>query len=173
MTWTLETSNGFESDKIAALAVPYLQGRFLDIGCGMRKVWPSAIGVDNGHHFGRQSAADVEGDGTDLSMFADQSMDAVFSSHFLEHVERERVPDVLKEWWRALRVSGYLVIYLPHADFYPRRGEPGANPDHKADYCPNDIIELMKEVGSWTMLENEERDGTNEYSFFQVYKKDE
>ena len=41
MTWDLSTSCGYESAKIAGIALPYLQGRGLDIGCGMSKVWPS------------------------------------------------------------------------------------------------------------------------------------
>lgn len=170
MVWTAETSCGFESSKIASIAVPYLQGRGLDIGCGMQKVWPSAIGVDNGHHFGR-GGADIQGDGTDLSMFADASMDYVFSSHFLEHVHGPIEP-VLREWWRVLKVGGRLVLYLPHKDWYPNIGEAGANPDHQRDMVPDDVIAAMKQLGMyWSLVENETRSGTNEYSFFQVYRK--
>src|SRR6185437_7980748 len=161
MTWTPETSCGFESSKVASIAVPYLQGRGVDCGCGMSPVWPSAIGIDNGHHFGER-AAGIRSDATDLSMFADGSLDYVFSSHVLEHIPVSKVLPTLKEWWRVLKVGGRLVLYLPHADFYPNVGKPGANPDHKADYRPSDIIDAMKKVGSWTMLENEERNGTNE-----------
>ena len=171
MTWNVDTSCGFESGKIAAIAVPYLQGRALDLGCGNAKCWPTMIGMDNGHHWGRGDA-DIVGDCTDLSMFADASMDAVFSSHLLEHVEVEDVPATLAEWWRVLRVGGRLVLYLPHKDLYPNMGEPGANTDHKSDFVPDDIIDSMRNVGSWTILENEVRSGTNEYSFFQVYRKD-
>src|SRR5271165_6957957 len=117
MTWTMETSCGFESAKIASLAVPYLQGKFLDIGCGQQTIWPTAIGIDNGHHFGPHSAG-MQGDGTDLSMFKDESMDGVFSSHFLEHIPQDKVPDVLREWARVLKVGGYLVLYIPSGNLY-------------------------------------------------------
>ena len=172
MTWDPSTSLGYESAKIASIAVPYLQGRGLDVGCGMNLVWPSAIGVDSKKAFGPHTAASVESEGDDLSMFADATMDYVFSSHTLEHFESEKVPAVLAEWWRVLKVGGRLVLYLPHADFYPNIGQPGANPDHKADYVPQDIINLMKSVGSWTMLEDEARNAANEYSFFQVFRKE-
>lgn len=171
MVWTAETSCGFESDKIASIVVPYLQGRCIDAGCGQRKVWPNLIGIDNGHHFGR-GGADIMGDCTDLSMFSDESMDGLFSSHFLEHVRGELLP-VLKEWWRVLKVGAHLVLYLPHKDLYPNMGKPGANPDHTRDLLPEDIIAVMEQVGSWTVLENGVRSGSNEYSFLQVFLKDE
>lgn len=171
MTWRRSDPQCFESDKIAALTVPYLQGKFLDIGCGRTTVWPSAIGVDNGHHWGADSAG-IHGDGTDLSMFSDGSMDAVFSSHLLEHFPRSQVSAVLKEWARVLKVGGYLVLYLPSANLYPRVGEDGANPDHKWDIFPGDVEAILRAgtVG-WTQIECEERDGTNEYSLFLVFQK--
>lgn len=174
MTWTLETSQGFESDKIAAFAVPYLQGKCLDIGCGMRKVWPGLIGIDNGHHFGVKSASDIDGDGKDLSLFADESVDGIFSSHCLEHVPRGEVPTVLAEWTRVLKAGGHLVLYVPSANFYPKMGEPGANPDHKWDIYPGDIERILDTAtfGYWTQLECEERSETNEYSLFLVFRKD-
>jgi len=180
VTWTLESSQGFESDKIAAFVVPYLQGKFLDLGCGMRTVWPSAIGVDNGHHFGGNSTG-IQGDSTDLSIFADESMDGVFSSHMLEHFPKEKWASLLREWARVLKIGGHLVLYVPSANLYPKMGEPGANPDHKSDIYEGDVENALKaltETGSkgsrigWTLLESEERSGTNEYSFFIVVRKE-
>jgi ADP-heptose:LPS heptosyltransferase/predicted SAM-dependent methyltransferase len=173
--WTLETSQGFESDKIAALVVPYTRGQGLDIGCGMRTVWPHAIGVDNGHHFGSRTAAKVFSEGGSLPLFADGSLDFIFSSHLLEHFHRENVPAILKEWARVLKVGGYLVLYVPSANLYPKCGEPGANPDHKWDIYPGDIESVLKNSSGfgWTQVENEERgtDQDNEYSLFEVYQK--
>jgi ADP-heptose:LPS heptosyltransferase len=98
-------------------------------------------------------------------------MDFVFSSHLLEHVEDPQA--VLKEWWRVIKHNGFLVLYLPHADFYPNVGTEGANPDHKFDFKPNDIIDYMKNVGGWDLVRSENRSTTddNEYSFLQVYQK--
>jgi ADP-heptose:LPS heptosyltransferase/predicted SAM-dependent methyltransferase len=175
VTWTAETSQGFESDKICHLIVPYVQGRALDIGCGQRTAWPSMIGIDNGHHFGAASAG-MSGNGKDLSMFSDGSMDAVFSSHFLEHVERAEVPTVLKEWARVLKIGGHLALYLPSGNLYPRIGQPGANPDHKWDPMPGDVEDILKAENfgcGWELVESEERSGTNEYSLFIVARKTE
>lgn len=169
--WTLETSRGQESSKIAHLVVPYAQGRGLDIGVGTQKCWPEMIGVDSLKDYGgqRPPSVDVVSNGEDLSLFGDKSFDYIFSSHFLEHVVDYKA--CLKEWWRTLKVGAHLILYLPHANLYPKIGEPGSNPDHKHDYMPDDIINAMKEIGSWELLENEERSKTNEYSFFQVFRK--
>ena len=177
MTWTVETSQGYESAKIASIAVPYLQGRLLDLGCGASKVWPSAIGMDNGGVYGK-GGADIAGDIADLSMFSDASFDAVFSSHALEDFERERVPAVLAEWLRVIKVGGYLVLYVPSANLYPKIGEDHANPAHKWDIYPGDIEAVLKEwaerndgLFGLTLHESEERAGTNEYSLFIVVRK--
>lgn len=171
MVWTADGSQGFESSKIAHLAVPYLQGKCLDIGCGMKKVWPSLIGIDSLKDYGTHRPADIDvvGEGESLSYFSDAAMDGVFSSHFLEHVVDFKA--CLKEWWRVIKPDGYLVLYLPHKKFYPNIGERGSNPDHKHDFMPDDIIEAMKQIGSWELLENEERSKGEEYSFYQVYRK--
>lgn len=177
MVWSLETSRGHEQDKIAALAVPYLQGRTLDLGCGMRKVWPSLIGVDNGGAFGQHTAADIRANIDDLSMFADASCDAVFSSHALEDFPREKVPEVLREWARVLKIGGHMVLYVPSANLYPKVGEPGANPHHQWDIYPRDIETMLCEEAAinpnygWELLESEERGEGNEYSLFIVARK--
>lgn len=171
MVWRIDGAQGFESDKVACITVPYAQGRGLDVGCGQRKCWHRMIGVDNLQDYGgnRPPCVDVVAAGDKLDMFADKTMDFVFSSHFLEHVTDTKA--CLQEWWRVLKPGGNLILYLPHKNFYPNIGQSGSNSDHKHDFLPDDIINIMKEVGSWELLENEERDKFNEYSFFQVYKK--
>lgn len=173
MVWTIDGPQGNESAKIKYDLVPYTRGRVLDLGCGPFKAFPHFIGVDNGHHdqnFGWQNKADIIVDSCEkLDLFASQSMDAVFSSHLLEHIEKHE--KALKEWYRVLKPGGYMCLYLPHKEFYPNVGQPGANPDHKHDFHPNDIIEVMKGVGGWDLVRNEDRNEDHEYSFFQVYKK--
>lgn len=171
MVWRREDPQGHESSKIATIAVPYLQGKCLDIGCGLSKVWPGLIGIDNCKDYGgqRPQSVDVVCEAEDLSLFANRSVDGVFSSHFLEHVVDYK--KCLAEWWRVIKFDGHLVLYLPHKKFYPNIGQPGANGDHKHDFTPDDIIEAMKKIGSWELLENEDRDKGQEYSFYLVFKK--
>lgn len=174
MTWNPQLPEGFESDKIAHLVVPYLQGRFLDLGCGRRKVWPSAIGIDDGSAFRDLTAADIRGDVTDLSLFGDETMDGVFSSHVLEDFPPDRVVEVLREWARVLKIGGYLCLYLPSANLYPKCGEEGANPKHRWDIYPGDVEKMLQRAMDgfgWELVESDERGGGDEYSLFVVAKK--
>ena len=172
MTWDPSTSCGYESSKIASIVLPYLRGKALDLGCGNAPVWPRVIAVDNGAVFG-DATAGVRGDIEDLSLFADASCDAVFSSHALEDFPAEKIPGVLREWSRILKVGGYLCLYVPSANLYPKMGEPGANPAHKVDIYAGDIQRwlLAGTDCGWTQVECEERGETNEYSWFEVYRK--
>ena len=145
-----------------------MHGRLLDVGCGAYKVFPHACGVDSGHHWGMRGV-DVKAEATDLSMFSDASHDCVYSSHLLEHIVDYKA--ALREWTRVVKVGGYICLYLPHKLFYPNIGQFGANVDHKHDFMPEDIIEAMKEIGGFDLLENEDRNEDDEYSFWQAYKR--
>ncbi len=175
MTWSKDAPQGAESKKVMWELVPYTRGFGLDIGCGPFKAFSHFIGVDNRSDtvlFGIQMDPDMTiPDACDLP-YKDGILDFAFSSHLLEHVEDHK--KALKEWWRVLKVGGRLVLYLPHKNFYPNIGVDGANPDHKHDFLPKDIVEAMREVApSWDLLENQERNQNDEYSFFQVYLKTE
>lgn len=175
MVWDIKTSAGFEADKVRFEVLPYLSRGGLDIGCGPKKVWPHLIGIDSGKDielFGVHMKPDiVVGTAERLPLFADNAIDNVFSSHLLEHIVDWHL--ALREWWRVVKPGGHLVLYLPHADFYPNVGEFGANPDHKHDFRPQDIVDFFRlAFPDWTLLENQARDGGNEYSFLLVFRKE-
>jgi ADP-heptose:LPS heptosyltransferase/predicted SAM-dependent methyltransferase len=172
MVWRKDDPYKAESKKIVWEVAPFLRGRGLDIGAGDFKVLPHAISVDNCHHaqFGLQIRPDVfVQDAADLSVFGSQSMDFVYSSHLLEHMADPAA--TLKEWWRLVKPGGYLVLYLPHDQHYPRIGEDGANPDHKHNLNNEMVAHWMSQCHTWDMVENQTRYGDDEYSFLQVYKK--
>jgi SAM-dependent methyltransferase len=50
---------------------------------------------------------------TDMSPVASESVDAVWSSHNLEHIHRHEVPAALAEFIRVLRPGGLLLLTLP------------------------------------------------------------
>lgn len=175
MVWKPETSQGNEAGKIRWELVPYTRGRVLDLGCGPNKAFPHFIGVDNGHHekFGYAIKPDLMSDCENLDLIADESCDAVFSSHLLEHIPYEKVPQVLTEWFRVIKTNGYLVLYLPDEDTYPKIGTEGANPDHKFDVNYNKVVWPMKDIGGWDLVEFQKRDRDDEYSLFFVFQKKE
>ncbi len=176
MTWTLENSRGNEASKIRWELVPYMRGRALDLGCGPYKVFPHFIGIDNGHHeqaFGIKAQADVLVDTCEkLILIADESVDCVFSSHLLEHIPYENVPEALGDWMRVLRKGGHLCLYVPDEDEYPRVGEKGANPDHKFDVDYDKVVSAMEQVEyEWDLVDYQKRNQNDEYSLFFVFKK--
>lgn len=171
MTWKpIGKENPYvpEVEKCRARLLRFCKGQGLDIACGAKKIKETAIGLDIGK--GADSVADfaidLEGG---LTLFASDTFDFIFSSHYLEHAKDP--PGLLQEWWRTIRPGGNLVLYLPHADLYPRVGHPGANPDHKSDLTPEMVLDVMREFASFEILHNEIHAEDNEYSFDLVLKK--
>lgn len=174
MVWDPRAPQGYESDKVRFEVLPYLARGGLDVGCGPKKVWPHLIGIDSGKDtdlFGIQMKPDiVVKDAARLPIFADASAEAVFSSHCLEHIDDWQA--ALAEWWRLVKVGGFLILYLPHADLYPNIGQPGANPDHKHDFRPEDIIAHFRAAfPDWRLREYQVRGDGFEYSFLLVLEK--
>lgn len=174
MVWRAEDPEGNEAAKVRFDVVPFIGQSGLDLGCGPQKVFDHFIGVDSGKDiqlFGTPMKPDIVVHSCDrMPIFGDRATDCVFSSHLLEHIEDYKA--ALREWWRLVKVGGHLVLYLPHRDLYPRIGQPGANPDHKHDFAPDDITDAMEEVADdWDLVVNETRDQAREYSFLQIYRR--
>lgn len=171
MVWRPDLPEGNAARHIKHHIVQYTRGRVLDLGSGPWKAYPHFISVDNcsGWDWMRWKP-DIICDAENLEIFASNSFDAVFSSHLLEHIEDHI--SALKEWWRVIKVGGHLVLYLPHKDHYPNIGEEGANPDHKHDFLPKDIISIFKEnADCWDLVKSETRSDGDEFSFLQIFTK--
>lgn len=165
--WSLETSKGFEVRKCRERIVEYLHGTVLDFGCGNEKVCFNAVGIDFD-----SDKAELKLDLSNIKsyrFFGNDIADVVFSSHFLEDIIDYK--SVIKEWWRILKPEGHLILYLPHKDFYPNIGQPGANTRHKHDFIPSDIIEAIHECGSNKIVSCETYSDADEYSFLIVAQK--
>lgn len=193
----MDDPQGNEAAKICWEVVKYTRGRGLDIGCGPKATYPHWIGVDNGsdtHLFGIPMEPDIRiEDAKDLSLFSSKSMDFVFSSHLLEHIEPKDLPATLKEWWRLLKDGGYMTLYLPDEDSYPKCGtfgcnhkyvregdkmlpctcghEYGANPDHKWNVNKDRVVDVMKTIQGWDLIDFQKRSENKEYSLYFVFKK--
>ncbi|MCB2188063.1 MAG: class I SAM-dependent methyltransferase [Deltaproteobacteria bacterium] len=139
-------------------------GLGLDLGCGREKVHPLAVGVDF-----LPEAADLLWDIRQGLPYADQAFDFVFSSHLLQDLPAPEA--ALAEWFRVLRPGGYLVLYLPHAAFAPRLGEPGCPPAQKHDFLPEDLLALARRVGGLRLVQASEHDEDDEFSFQLVFQK--
>lgn len=56
---------------------------------------------------------DIVGDMLDMQGVEDASVDAVFSSHNIEHLFAHQVPIALKEFYRVLKPGGHVLITCP------------------------------------------------------------
>jgi len=134
--------------------IEFTKGNGIDIGCGLNKIHTSAIGInkiltenDYGYPFGAQ----IKGVGDSLPWFSDGSLDYVFSSHCLEHIMDTK--KALLEWTRVIKNGGYLVLILPHKDYFPNIGQPNSNPDHKHDFLPSDIKKIIDEINECEIVQ--------------------
>lgn len=188
MTWRPDGPEGNETSKIHDRIAPYVFGHGLDLGCGG---WPlkvkksrthSCLGVDGGYSQFAVDHSDIVADVSKLDMFSDESFDYVYSSHTLEDMHYPEA--VLREWWRLIKVGGTLILYLPLTrnvakdmglsnwqDFYPNKGEKGANVYHQNDFTPQQIKDYIAAIGDAETLADEIRCGGDEYSFLQVFRK--
>jgi SAM-dependent methyltransferase len=176
VTWRPTGVQGRETSKTRWRAVPYLRGKGLDLGCGAEKVLDTknVIGIDSDKDlslFGNKANFDIQLDVTDLSMFASRSVDFVYSSHVLEHIELAKAPQVLRDWCRLIKKGGYLVLYLPLSGLYPDPGEQYANGDHKFAVTYDVIDGFMQTVPrDWDLVHWERCDKNDEYSGFWAYR---
>ena len=187
MSWSATLQEGNETAKVHDRIAMYVSGRGLDLGCGPWKLdVPKSrdnycLGVDGGYHVDAKGV-DIVADVTDLGIFATETFDYVYSSHTLEDLHYTEA--VLREWWRLVKPGGNFILYLPLTknvakelgredweQFYPNRGESGANVHHQHDFSPAFIRDLIARIGTSEVLVDEVRGEKDEYSFLQVYRK--
>lgn len=127
---------GGASQAVVPTALKFCSGRGVDIGAGLWPL-PGASPVD---------AWRGPGAGKNVADLADGSLDYVFSSHCLEHIEDWR--PALAEWVRKVRPGGVVFLYLPHptcAIWHP--GSPFVGDDHKWSPAPDVIKQALEGLG--------------------------
>jgi predicted SAM-dependent methyltransferase len=93
--------------------------QFLHVGCGPKRQHQTTRGFalaqwqEVRFDIDPTVAPDVIGSMTDLSAVATASMDALFSSHNIEHLYPHEVPTALAEFHRVLHPNGFAVITCP------------------------------------------------------------
>jgi ubiquinone/menaquinone biosynthesis C-methylase UbiE len=72
--------------------------------------------------------------------FADESQDAVYSSHCLEHIPG--YIRAIQEWYRVTKVGGHVITVVPHAHLYERLQRPPSrwNAEHERFYTPASLL---------------------------------
>lgn len=154
-TYFARRANGFFERFMAGNTVLDIGYKGYDNPRGITVV-PHAIGID----------LDYPGyDGRRLP-FADGSVDSVFSSHCLEHIDRYR--DVIRDWHRVLRIGGFLICVVPSQLLYEkkRRLPSRYNVDHKRFYSPASLsLEIQESLddNSYRVRHLEENDAGYDY----------
>ena len=91
---------------------------FLHVGCGHLNK-SSCIGFENENwkeirlDIDKNVNPDIVGTLTDMSLVKTGSMDAIYSSHNIEHIYPHEVRIALKEFYRVLKDDGIVVITCP------------------------------------------------------------
>jgi len=92
---------------------------FLHVGCGPKNKFSTTSGFASDEwrelrlDIDPSVSPDIVGTMTDMSQVADQSVDALFSSHNIEHLYPHEVPLALAEFRRVLKPDGFIVITCP------------------------------------------------------------
>lgn len=92
---------------------------FLHVGCGSKYKNQTTRGFNTQDwtelrlDIDSLAEPDIVGTMTDMSTVADASMDAIFSSHNIEHLYPHEVPVALAQFRRVLKRDGFAVITCP------------------------------------------------------------
>ena len=91
---------------------------FLHVGCGHQNK-SSCLGFNNDNwkeirlDIDKNVNPDIVGTLTDMKLVETGSVDAVYSSHNIEHIFPHEVPIALREFYRVLKEDGIVVIKCP------------------------------------------------------------
>ncbi len=92
---------------------------FLHVGCGPKRKdrTTAAFGSPDWQEIrldiDESVQPDITGTMTDMSALASGAVDAIYSSHNIEHLYPHEVPVALAEFWRVLKDDGFAVITCP------------------------------------------------------------
>jgi|SRR5579859_175502 len=112
---------GNEAGKAVHRLKPLMKGRGIDIGCG-------PCPVQGAEPWDRE-----QGDAQYMTGVPDLSYDWVFSAHCLEHMKDPHT--AIQNWWRLVKVGGYLIVLVPDEDLYEQSVWPSKfNSDHKRTF---------------------------------------
>lgn len=126
-----ELSVGNAKQFIEKDAKKWCKGNGLDIGCSS---WPIDIGARGIDDKIEENAYTIKEE--------NNSMDFVFSSHCLEHLENPHA--AINEWVRVLKPNGLMYLYLPHPDYIPWR-RISMSKWHKFDLTKELLLDFFSE----------------------------
>jgi len=163
-----------------ALSRPHLAkfcvGLGLDIGFGGDAIVPHAITFDMPQPYTNVGGDKqiMRGDCADLSMFCDESLAWIHSSHVLEDWTYTDLVGILREWRRVLKPDGVIVTNCPDQKkfkAYIAISKQGDNLSHKEqDFSLQNFKDrVLEPTGPWETVYEMPDDG--KYSWYLAVKK--
>ena len=91
--------------------------KFLHVGCGLKNKYATTPEFAKWQEIRYDIDSSVEpeiiGSMQDMSVVQNESVDAIFSSHNIEHLYFHEIPIALSEFYRVITKEGYVVITCP------------------------------------------------------------
>lgn len=125
------------------------QPKLLNVGCGPQGRQHGFLGFKNWQEvrldIDPSVQPDVLGTMTDMSAVATASIDAIVSSHNIEHLYPHEVPQALAEFVRVLKDDGLLLITCPDLQSVCERVARGelASPLYNSDAGPIAALDVL------------------------------
>jgi len=125
------------------------QLKLLNVGCGPQGRQHGFLGFKDWQEvrldIDPSVQPDVLGTMTDMSAVATASMDAIVSSHNIEHLYPHEVPQALAEFVRVLKVDGLLLITCPDLQSVCERVARGdlASPLYNSEAGPIAALDIL------------------------------
>lgn len=150
-------NHGNACEFIKDKALLYCKGKGIDIGADE---WPleNAIPIQENTHINAYK----------LNAFEDNSLDFIFSSHCLEHLEKW--DEALSLWIKKIKKGGILFLYLPHKSMKLwNPGAPWVGNNHKWIPTYEKILPFITNKGIEIIEYNPDKD--KYWSFHILGKK--
>ena len=124
--------------------------KVMEVGCGMKKTVPWAVGVDRipkgeaipGVAPELKSMADITANAEGPIPVNDGTFDTIISRHVLEHIVND--VDAVLEWKRILKHGGRLIIAVPNHEI---RNTIPMNFEHVRAWTPKSLKTFMESQG--------------------------
>lgn len=170
---------GSESEKYRALVCEYLSGAVADVASQGAPVVPWAISVDmpepqfSQYSGGRppKGPIHIRAFADDLP-FGDKSLDAIYSSHFLEDIPYDRWHLFLEYWGRKVKSGGYVIVICPERTRWRRYLDQGGIPNcsHRHEPLLGEMSEAAKKGGLTVVKEWITDLFPEDYSIIGIFK---